>query len=125
MKEAERADSAWTARPSQDPGSAELPQGARGVWNLDVAVGTKSHSPARLSLLPLSSMLVRRSLPVLGRLLTFAVAGIAALGVVDCSKFVARNGTLDGSLSRTPYSAPGRVRATLDEVLSGANGTYI
>jgi predicted Zn-dependent protease len=62
-----------------------------------------------------------------GRLLTYAVAGIAALGVVDCSTFVtsARNGTLDGSLSRTPYSAPGRLRATLSEVMSGATGTYI
>lgn len=70
-------------------------------------------------------MLVRRSLPVVGRLLTYAVAGIAALGVVDCSTFVAHNGTLDGSFSRTPYSAPGRVRATLDEVMSGATGTYI
>ena len=74
-------------------------------------------------------MQVHRSLPVVGRLLTFAVAGFAALGVVDCSTFVtvrARgDGTLDGSVSRTPYSAPGRVRATLSEIMSGATGTYI
>jgi hypothetical protein len=72
-------------------------------------------------------MQVRRSLPVVGRLLTFAVAGIAAIGVVDCSTFVtsARDGSLDGSLSRTPYSAPGRTRATLSEIMSGATGTYI
>jgi Matrixin len=71
-------------------------------------------------------MLDRRSLPFVGRLLTAAVAAVAAVGVVDCATFTssANDGSVDGMLSPR---AGGTVvtRATLGDVLSSASGTYI
>jgi len=63
----------------------------------------------------------RQSLPVIGRLLTVAVAMVVVAGVTDCARF--GSATRDGSLDETLY--PARPRVTLGEVMSGAAGTYI
>lgn len=62
----------------------------------------------------------RQSLPVIGRLLTVAAAMVVVAGITDCARFgsVTRDGSLDESLYPTP-------RVTLDQVMSGAAGTYI
>lgn len=59
--------------------------------------------------------------PKVGRLLTGFAAIVAAMGIANCASFGGRN-TLDGIID-----APGltRAHATLDEILLGANGTYI
>ncbi|HEY4129621.1 MAG TPA: matrixin family metalloprotease [Gemmatimonadaceae bacterium] len=56
----------------------------------------------------------------MGRLLTVAVAGVVAAGIANCASYAAaRDGVLSGTLSSSP------ARATLDEIMIGANGTYI
>jgi hypothetical protein len=69
-------------------------------------------------------MPARESLQLVGRLVTVAAAVIAALGIVDCTPFrsMSRDGSLDGSVA-SRNSSP--LRATLDEILLGASGTYI
>ncbi len=66
-------------------------------------------------------MLHRKRFPSVGRLLTVAVAAVAAADIANCASYTAaRNGTLNGTLlSASP------ARATLDEILIGADGTYI
>lgn len=59
--------------------------------------------------------------PAVGRVLTGIAALIVVAGIANCASFSGRN-TLDGILD-----APGltRAHASLDEILLGANGTYI
>lgn len=66
----------------------------------------------------------RQSRPVMGRLLTVAVAMVVVAGLTDCARFgsATRDGSLDESLSP---GFPAHARVTLSEVLSGASGTYI
>src|SRR5215475_5365715 len=78
--------------------------------------------PRTAPLLPCrSTMSHRQSLPVIGRLLTVAVAMVVVAGISDCARF--GSATRDGSLDETLY--PTRPRVTLGEVMSGAAGTYI
>lgn len=68
------------------------------------------------------------SLPFLGRLLTMAVAAIAAVGVMDCATFASSgyDSADDGNLSTGAAGVvASRTRVTLGEVLSSAPGTYI
>ena len=65
-------------------------------------------------------------LRVAGRAVTVVAATIAVVGLIDCSTVssVARNGTLDGTISSRALTsfanlAP-RAGATVDEVRSGA-----
>lgn len=72
-------------------------------------------------------MPARRLLPALGRPFTVVVAAVAVIGVVNCTAFVsgAHNGSLDGTVSSRSFTAAARAGATLDEIMSGATGTYI
>jgi hypothetical protein len=66
-------------------------------------------------------MAFRRFVPAVSRMLTAAVAMIAAVGVVDCSTYVSRHDrTLGGLL--TPASARS---VALSELMANAKGTYI
>lgn len=70
-------------------------------------------------------MLARRSPRLARRVQTITIATACALGIVDCSSFPSRDGTLDGFMS---YRASGilPVRGvSLGEIMSGATGTYI
>jgi len=62
--------------------------------------------------------------PSVSRVLTGIAATIAALGIVNCTSLMSssRDGTLDAGLSA---SDKGAVRASLNEVMMGASGTYI
>jgi predicted Zn-dependent protease len=66
-------------------------------------------------------MLSRKRISSVGRLFTAIAAAVAAAGIANCASYAAsRDGTLNGTLlSASP------ARATLDEILIGANGTYI
>jgi hypothetical protein len=66
-------------------------------------------------------MLFRKYVPSVQRVLTVAVAAIVAVGIANCASYaVAHDGTLSGTLA-----APAPTRASLDEILLGADGTYI
>ena len=69
-----------------------------------------------------------QSFPVIGRALAVLAAMLALGGTVNCSAFGvrSRDGTLSGTLL-SPAAAPANAtrRATIDEILVGANGTYI
>lgn len=72
-------------------------------------------------------MLQRRSVPALGRAVSFLAAAIAAAGFVNCATYSGlRDGTLAGTLS-SPLTGANRLvpHATLGEIMSGAQGTYI
>jgi len=64
--------------------------------------------------------------PLVGRALTFALAAVASLGIVDCSTFPASayHGRLDGNVS-SPSTNGAERRMTLDALISSATGTYI
>lgn len=69
-------------------------------------------------------MLSRKHLPSVGRVLTVAIAALAAAGIANCASYGAgsRDGTLSGTLAAP--NAPA-ARATLGEILLDARGTYI
>ena len=64
-------------------------------------------------------MLARRSHRLARRLQTITIVTVCALGIVDCSTFPSRDGTLDGLIG---YRGSG---ISLGELMSGAMGTYI
>src|SRR5262245_14306723 len=64
-------------------------------------------------------MLARRSHRLARRLQTVTVVTVCALGIVDCSTFPSRDGTLDGLIAHRGSGI------TLGEVMSNAMGTYI
>jgi hypothetical protein len=75
----------------------------------------------------------RTSIPNVGRALTVVAAAVAAMGVMNCASYSApaQSGTLSGMLSSSATttsrgaSASVASRASVGEILSGANGTYI
>ena len=67
-------------------------------------------------------MLARRSPSLARRLQAISVATVCALGIVDCSTFPSRDGTLDGFMA---YGMLPVRTVTLGEIMSGATGTYI
>jgi len=62
-----------------------------------------------------------------GRALTVAAAAIAVAGIVNCATYPssARDGMLGGTLSPASMRVASRTRATLEEIMSSAPGTYI
>lgn len=64
-------------------------------------------------------MLARRSPRLARRLQTITVVTVCALGIVDCSTFPSRDGTLDGLIAHRGSGI------TLGQLMSGAMGTYI
>ena len=72
-------------------------------------------------------MRLRSSHPTVGRLLTVVAAAVAVAGIVNCATYSseARDGVLGGTLSRETPRRSTRIRASLDEIMSGAPGTYI
>lgn len=69
----------------------------------------------------------RSSPPTVSRGLTVAAAIVAVAGLVNCATYpsAGRDGILSGTLSSSSLRAPARARATLDQIMSGAAGTYI
>ncbi len=69
----------------------------------------------------------RSSPPTAGRALTVAAAIVAIAGLVNCATYpsAGRDGILGGTLSSSSLRAPARAHATLDQIMSGAAGTYI
>jgi len=71
-------------------------------------------------------MRFRSSPPKPGRALTVVAAVIAVAGIVNCATYpsTGRDGMLSGTLSPSSMRAA-RARATLEDILSSAPGTYI
>ena len=66
-------------------------------------------------------MSFRKFFPSVGRVLTGVAAMVAVAGIANCASFSGRN-TLGGIIEAPSLT---RAHATLDEILLGANGTYI
>jgi len=69
----------------------------------------------------------RSSPPAVGRVLTVAAAILTIAGLVNCATYPnpGRDGILSGTLSSNSLRAAASPRATLDQIMSGAAGTYI
>jgi Matrixin len=69
----------------------------------------------------------RSSPRTVSRALTVTAAVVAVAGLVNCATYpsAGRDGILSGTLSSSSLRAPARSRATLDQIMSGAAGTYI